>query len=431
MSENYHGGTMKTKIFYFLISIFLISLTSVIAQAPIFIPHEFYGSVEVNGTPAPDNNVIFASVGGETYSTVTLNGRYGGRPAGILFFVRDPLGDNAGKTINFAIGGKAVGSYIFGNNGYTELNFSTTTFCGDGYCLGDETCSSCWQDCGVCTGPPTITIHSPIEGKVYNTTEIDLNVSADQEILVWMYTLSNATNSTGPVLFTPNTVLNVKGGDYELEVMAMNNAHEVGTNTVSFSVQLPACGNGVIDGDEECDTNNFGGKSCSTYGHNSGSLSCTAECKIDSSGCSTTGGDSGNGGGGGGGGCSYNWKCTDWSACSQNGEQTRTCTNEGTCKGTTGKPAETQDCVYIPPVEVEEEGGEGLEATALGTEETTEEETTEETEEQKTGLGAITGAFIGVDGKLSGLSIFILILLAIGGCTVIGRNYYTKNIKKK
>ncbi len=62
------------------------------------------------------------------------------------------------------------------------------------------------------------------------------------------------------------------------------------------------CGNGVKDGNEECDTNDFGGGSCSTRGFSSGNLVCTNTCTIDASGCSGSGGgvdggDSGNGGG--------------------------------------------------------------------------------------------------------------------------------------
>src|SRR3989338_8615058 len=48
----------------------------------------------------------------------------------------------------------------------------------------------------------------------------------------------------------------------------------------------------------------------------------------------------------GGGGCIYTWQCSDWTECSENGIQTRTCTNIGTCLGDYSKPAEIQDCVY-------------------------------------------------------------------------------------
>ena len=53
---------------------------------------------------------------------------------------------------------------------------------------------------------------------------------------------------------------------------------------------------------------------------------------------------------GGGGSCLPNWKCTEWSACSKDGKQTRTCTDSWRCGMNTGKPAETQTCTYVAPV---------------------------------------------------------------------------------
>ena len=53
-------------------------------------------------------------------------------------------------------------------------------------------------------------------------------------------------------------------------------------------------------------------------------------------------------GGGGGGGktsCTYIWECGSWSLCSDEGTQSRTCTNTGTCTGIEGKPAEKMNCL--------------------------------------------------------------------------------------
>jgi len=59
------------------------------------------------------------------------------------------------------------------------------------------------------------------------------------------------------------------------------------------------CGDGIVNGNEECEIGNIP-KSCGDYGFNAGSLSCTASCTIDSSGCYTQ--DTNTGGGGGGSG---------------------------------------------------------------------------------------------------------------------------------
>jgi len=52
--------------------------------------------------------------------------------------------------------------------------------------------------------------------------------------------------------------------------------------------------------------------------------------------------------GGGGGGCSPSWICTEWSACQENGTQSRNCTDTSKCGTTFGKPNETQSCTYTP-----------------------------------------------------------------------------------
>jgi hypothetical protein len=57
-------------------------------------------------------------------------------------------------------------------------------------------------------------------------------------------------------------------------------------------------------------------------------------------------------GGGGGGNCYYNWTCSEWAPakCPESGKQTRQCVNKGTCRGTSGKPSESQSCEYTSPI---------------------------------------------------------------------------------
>jgi hypothetical protein len=64
------------------------------------------------------------------------------------------------------------------------------------------------------------------------------------------------------------------------------------------------CGNGKIDGDEQCDKEDLGGATCSeaTLGASpTGTLSCTAACQFNTSQCqgTATGGAPGTGGTGG------------------------------------------------------------------------------------------------------------------------------------
>ena len=68
----------------------------------------------------------------------------------------------------------------------------------------------------------------------------------------------------------------------------------------TFFVSTTTCGNGVKDAGEGCDGTDFGGLACTDYGYNTGSLTCSASCTIDISGCSNVAT-----GGGGGGGSGY------------------------------------------------------------------------------------------------------------------------------
>jgi len=61
------------------------------------------------------------------------------------------------------------------------------------------------------------------------------------------------------------------------------------------------CGNTNKEEAEECDTNDFGGSSCSTFGYSKGSLICTSYCEINTSNCEAMVDEGGLPGGGGSG----------------------------------------------------------------------------------------------------------------------------------
>ncbi|MFA5349428.1 MAG: pilin [Candidatus Paceibacterota bacterium] len=63
------------------------------------------------------------------------------------------------------------------------------------------------------------------------------------------------------------------------------------TETSQIEVEpkmIDECPNGVIDPEEECDGNNFNGKTCIDYGFTEGNLQCNENCLIDTSKCITT-----------------------------------------------------------------------------------------------------------------------------------------------
>lgn len=47
----------------------------------------------------------------------------------------------------------------------------------------------------------------------------------------------------------------------------------------------PVCGNGIVEGTEDCDVNNLNGATCATQGFAGGTLTCATGCTFDTSGC--------------------------------------------------------------------------------------------------------------------------------------------------
>ncbi|MBN2014476.1 MAG: DUF2341 domain-containing protein, partial [Candidatus Altiarchaeota archaeon] len=80
------------------------------------------------------------------------------------------------------------------------------------------------------TTKPTIILQSP-ENITYNTTLINLNVSADDIIDTWWYSLNSGTNIT----FTPNTTIIAEYGSNHLIVYANDTAGNENSSEIYFS----------------------------------------------------------------------------------------------------------------------------------------------------------------------------------------------------
>lgn len=63
-----------------------------------------------------------------------------------------------------------------------------------------------------------------------------------------------------------------------------------GGSTSSGGPPPPGCGDGVLDADEACDGGDLGGAACASLGLGDGSVTCRANCSIDTSACSGDGG---------------------------------------------------------------------------------------------------------------------------------------------
>jgi len=67
------------------------------------------------------------------------------------------------------------------------------------------------------------------------------------------------------------------------------------------SITVTICGNGIIEGNEQCDGSSLNEEDCASQGYDSGSLSCSGSCTFDTSNCATDDAAPPSGGGGGGG----------------------------------------------------------------------------------------------------------------------------------
>ena len=106
------GVRMNFKILSTTIIFVLFLATSVLAVPGV--PNQFYGSVTINGQPAPDGTTVTAEINGaEVKSTTTSNGEYN-------LIVDDPQGDRIGDTVYFFVDGIDTGKTASFCNGCSD-----------------------------------------------------------------------------------------------------------------------------------------------------------------------------------------------------------------------------------------------------------------------------------------------------------------------
>jgi len=57
------------------------------------------------------------------------------------------------------------------------------------------------------------------------------------------------------------------------------------TSTVSATIEISVCGDGIVEGQESCDGINLNGQDCKSLGFLSGTLTCDSACSFDTSNC--------------------------------------------------------------------------------------------------------------------------------------------------
>ena len=392
-------------------TVLMISLAfAVYAQGSPQLPHLFYGTAKVNGNDLPSGSVIIAKVSNVEKGRITTTeaGKYGG-PSGSddKLLVQGSIDENA--EIKFFVNNIAANEVAQFESGKIENKSLTWAF------------------------PDVIEFDAPLANEPYTCmpgTDIEINLpgltltiecdTAEAGII------NNVSNlGTGFLIGAPapggleeiSSVFEISiAGDVEIIVTMSYDPTGIDESTVAPYKFVNGAWVAVtpFTRDTVANTVTFnvapGGTPYTLFG--------SAPAPVEAA---PTGGAVAGGGGGGGGGCTYDWQCTEWSACQPNGKQARTCTNEGTCLGTAGKPAEEQSCTYTSPA-----GGEEEEA-AIPEEEAAPGEAAPPT--TGGGLAGITGRAIQNifgSGANAAIGIFIIILIVVGGLV-----FYNKVWKKR
>ncbi|MCD6415044.1 MAG: hypothetical protein J7L23_05465 [Candidatus Diapherotrites archaeon] len=160
------------------------------------IPHQFYGSVTVNGAPAPDGTVVTAKINGvEVASGTTIGGKYGQNPN--VFYIPDADGNRAGKTISFFVAGKDTGvTTVFANGGSTKLDFSVTVATNNGGNTGSSTGSTSHTGGGSYGGGAVIDITQEIANYQVGDLNITRSYYYDGNNVVMKLVYENTGNET-------------------------------------------------------------------------------------------------------------------------------------------------------------------------------------------------------------------------------------------
>ncbi|MFW5793892.1 MAG: Ig-like domain-containing protein [Bacillota bacterium] len=178
--------------------------------------------VTVQDSSAPTINIVYP-VDGINYTSLTLD---------LNYTSSDDNGDKCWYSNNNGVTNSSPIS--FGTN-FTEVigtegSNTWIVYCNDS--SGNEGSDSVAFN--IDTIFPDLTIHSPVEDYVYNTTSINLNVtSTAEDISTWWYSYDGATNTT----FTPNETIVISGFEsVTLYVYVNDTSGNENSSSVSFYI---------------------------------------------------------------------------------------------------------------------------------------------------------------------------------------------------
>ena len=113
---------MKKLIRYtFLVFMLVLIMPTITVLGVPPIAQTFYGSVTLDGAPAPDGTIVSATMNGRTFSVASSGGQYS------YLTIQTIDGDHAGDTITFTVAGYSAGSTTLDPGGVTQRNLSASS----------------------------------------------------------------------------------------------------------------------------------------------------------------------------------------------------------------------------------------------------------------------------------------------------------------
>ncbi len=323
---------MKAIIFF----AFILTLPAIVlAQSVPVPPHQFYGDVLVNGYPVSDGWGVSAKAGNQICEIVQIeDGKYGYKSLENLFRVQAECGD--GKIIEFYVNDIRAAEIAFKSGELTNLNLSVIYAVAGFY---NETFS--------------------------NTNEISIDDKMDTNVVLDIVTNTNITTTINIIKYSENLlgIIGLTSGenyiksidiDFEIDVNSVLDSAVIkiyyaddeisGIDESNLRLYHYNEATGGWEKIENQDVNTIDNYVWANVTH----LSTYGLFGIEETPPSPPGG--GFPTGGGGPACTPDWTCIEWSECSSEGLQTRTCTDANNCGTTANKPAETEICTPAGPL---------------------------------------------------------------------------------
>lgn len=172
-------GRSATVLTLGIVLVILVGAVGPVAGAPTPPPAAYYGSLTVDGDPAPAGLTVTAEIDGEHRGSLTTSdaGRYGGSGAFDPKLTVDGTDDDEGATVRFFVEGRPAGTATWQSGAVLEVALSAT-----GVSVptpGPGSGSGSGGTGGGTPTPPSTPVETPTESGPSSAPTITVNRSAD------------------------------------------------------------------------------------------------------------------------------------------------------------------------------------------------------------------------------------------------------------